>query len=71
VKHFSDVSPRGIVGDAHSISISQRTAGGLRRLLEAVGLERGLRDVTNPAPRTRVTASPVRASLIVDEKVPA
>jgi hypothetical protein len=46
------------------LDLYQRTAGGLRRLLEAVGLERRLRDVTNPAPRSRAPSSPVRADLI-------
>jgi hypothetical protein len=51
------------------LDLYQRTAGGLRRLLEAVGLERRLRDVTNPVPRSRAPSSPVRADLIDAEVV--
>jgi hypothetical protein len=46
------------------LDLYQRTAGGLRRLLEAVGLERRLRDVTNPPPGSRAPSSPARADLI-------
>jgi hypothetical protein len=46
------------------LDLYQRTAGGLRRLLEAVGLERRLRDVTNPVPRSRTPSSPTRADLL-------
>jgi hypothetical protein len=46
------------------LDLYQRTAGGLRRLLEAIGLERRLRDVTNPAPRSRAPSSVVRSDLI-------
>jgi hypothetical protein len=46
------------------LDLYQRTAGGLRRLLEAIGLERRLRDVTNPVPRSRSPQSQVRADLI-------
>jgi hypothetical protein len=46
------------------LDLYQRTAGGLRRLLEAIGLERRLRDVTNPVPRSRVQPSLARLDLI-------
>jgi hypothetical protein len=52
------------------LDLYQRTAGGLRRLLEAVGLERRLRDVTNPVPRSRAPSSPTRADLIDVEVTP-
>ena len=45
------------------LDLYARTAGGLRRLLECVGLERRLRDVTNPPPRSRAPSSPIRESL--------
>jgi hypothetical protein len=45
------------------LDLYQRTAGGLRRLLECVGLQRRLRDVTNP-PRPQTPSSPTRAGLI-------
>ena len=41
------------------LDLYQRTAGGLRRLLECIGLERRLRDVTNPVPRSS-QPSPLR-----------
>jgi hypothetical protein len=44
------------------LDLYQRTAGGLRRLLEAIGLERRLRDVTNPAPRSS-QPSPLRRDI--------
>ena len=44
------------------LDLYQRTAGGLRRLLECVGLERRLRDVTNPAPRSS-SPSPLRRDI--------
>jgi hypothetical protein len=53
------------------LDLYQRTAGGLRRLLEAVGIERKLRDVTNPVPRSRVPSSPTRADLIDVEAAPS
>jgi hypothetical protein len=52
------------------LDLYQRTAGGLRRLLECIGLERRLGDVTNPVPRQRPTTSPVRADLIDVEAAP-
>jgi hypothetical protein len=52
------------------LDLYARTAGGLRRLLEAVGLERRLRDLSHPAPRSRAPFSPVRADLIDAETVP-
>jgi hypothetical protein len=52
------------------LDLYQRTAGGLRRLLEAVGLERRLRDVTHPVPRSRTPSSPTRADLLDAEVMP-
>jgi hypothetical protein len=54
-----------LAGEANpfDLDLYQRTAGGLRRLLEAIGLERRLRDVTNPAPRSRVELSSFRRAL--------
>jgi hypothetical protein len=54
------------------LDLYQRTAGGLRRLLEAIGLERRLRDVTNPAPRSRAPISQLRSDLVtIDEEPPS
>jgi hypothetical protein len=49
------------------LDLHQRTAGGLRRLLECIGLERRLRDVTNPGLRSRAPSSSLQASLVVDD----
>jgi hypothetical protein len=50
------------------LDLYQRTAGGLRRLLEAVGLQRRLRDVTNPPARLRSSSlGPLRTRLIEEE----
>ena len=38
------------IADANTLDLYRRTAGNLRRLLEAVGLQRRARDVTPPDP---------------------
>jgi hypothetical protein len=57
---------------ADDLHIYQRCANSLRRLLEAVGLERRLRDVSNPAPRARAPVSELRSDLVtIDEEPPS
>jgi hypothetical protein len=57
--------------DASDLETYQRCANSLRRLLECVGLERRLRDVTNPSPRSRTPSSSLRADLVTIDEEPS